>query len=196
MWESVKCSNSLPKSCRVCLWYQRHKCHSFNSGNSCTSSSCSPECTNCDYSEPIMDNRLEFILYEKAVTPKFTCQWLGSLEHETHEKHPDCSSALIQLINFKSAPNVLVFEINSRNIKISKTLKFVQNGEAVVLDVRGLIYHGDFHFTSCIIGADGIVWYHDGITTCENEGDFDKFTSKKMLRCKGKGLLLVVYARV
>ena len=69
----------------------------------------------------------------------------------------------------------------------------------VVLDVRGLICHGDFYFTSCIIGADGIVWYHDGITTgstCENEGDFDKFTSKKMLRCKGKGLLLVVYARV
>ncbi|KIM72758.1 hypothetical protein PILCRDRAFT_32429, partial [Piloderma croceum F 1598] len=83
---------------------------------------------------------------------------------------------LIQLINFKSAPNVLVSEINSRNIKISKTLKFLQNGETVVLDVRGLIYCGDFHFASCIIGADGIVWYHDGITTgstCENEGDFD-----------------------
>src|ERR1700736_6350351 len=125
----------------------------------------SPQCTNCDYSEPIMDDTLRFILYEKAVTPKSTCQWLGSLEHETHKKCPDCSSALTQPINFKSAPNVLVFEINSRNIKISKTLKFVQNGETVVLDVRGLIYHGDFHFTSRIIGADGIVWYHDGITT-------------------------------
>src|ERR1700691_1835561 len=103
MWESVKCSNSLPKSGRVGGWYQRHKGHSFNSGNSSSPSSCSPECTNCCYSEPIMDNRLEFILYEKAVTPKYTRQWLGSLEHETHEKHPDCSSARIQLINFKSA---------------------------------------------------------------------------------------------
>ena len=52
-----------------------------------------------------------------------------------------------------------------------------------------LIYHGDFHFTSHIIGTDGIVWYHDGITTgshCENEGDFDKFSSRNLLKCKGK----------
>ncbi|KIM76325.1 hypothetical protein PILCRDRAFT_77918, partial [Piloderma croceum F 1598] len=96
-------------------------------------------------------------------------------------------------------PSVLVFEINSRNIKVSKTLKFEQKGETVVLDVRGLIYHGDFHFTSRIIGNDGMVWYHDGMTTgssCENEGDFDKFSSRKLLKCKGKKLILVVYARV
>ena len=88
---------------------------------------------------------------------------------------------------------------NSRNIKVSKTLKFEQEGETVVLDVRGLIYHGDFHFTSRIIGTDGIVWYHHGMTTgssCENEGDFDKFSSKKLLKCKRKKLILVVYAKV
>ena len=84
---------------------------------------------------------------------------------------------------------MLIFEINSRNIKLSKTLKFDQEGETVVLDVRGLIYHGNFHFTSCIIGADGIVWYHDGMTTrisCENEGYFDKMSSRNLLKCKGK----------
>jgi len=57
----------------------------------------------------------------------------------------------------KSTPSVLVFEINLQNIKVSKTLKFEQEGETVVLDVRGLIYHGDFHFTSRIIGNDGMV---------------------------------------
>jgi hypothetical protein len=78
-------------------------------------------------------------------------------------------------------------------------LKFEQEGETVVLDVRGSIYHGDFHFTSHIIGTNGIVWYHDGMTTgsnCENKGDFDKFFSKKLLKCKRKQLILVVYARV
>jgi len=159
----------------------------------------SPECTSCEYSEPSIDDRLEFVLYEKEDTPKSTCKWLGSLEHETHEKCPHCFAAMMQPINFKSAPSLLVFEINSRKIKVSKTLKFEQEGETVVLDVRGLIYHGDFHFTSRIIGTDGIVWYHDGMTTgssCENEGDFDKFSSRKLLRCKGKKLILVVYARV
>ena len=106
---------------------------------------------------------------------------------------------MMQPISFKSAPNVLVFEINSRNIKISKALTFEQEGETVVLDVRGLIYHGDFYFTSCIIATDDTVWYHDGMTTgssCENEGDFDKFSSRNLLKCKGKKLTLVVYARV
>ena len=98
-------------------------------------------------------------------------------------------SAMMQPIGFKSAPNVLIFEINSRNIKLSKTLKFEQEGETVVLDVKGLIYHVDFHFASHIIGTDGILWYHDGITTrssCENEGDFDKFSSRNLWKCKGK----------
>jgi hypothetical protein len=106
---------------------------------------------------------------------------------------------MIQPICFKSIPTVLVFEINSRNIKVSKTLKFEQEGETVVLDIRGLIYHGDFHFTSHIIGTDDMVWYHDGITTrssCENEGDFNKFSSKNLLKCRGKNLILVVHARV
>jgi len=78
-------------------------------------------------------------------------------------------------------------------------LKFEQEGEMVVLDVRGLIYHGDFHFTSRIIGTDGIVWYHDGMTTgsnCENDGCFDKFSSSNLLNCRRKKLILVIYARV
>ena len=35
------------------------------------------------------------------------------------------------------------------------------------MDVKGLIYHGDFHFTS---GTDGMT---TGIS-CENVGDFDQ----------------------
>jgi hypothetical protein len=134
---------------------------------------------------------------EKEDTPKSTIHWLRSLEHETHEKCPQCFSVMMQPIGFKSSQNVLVFEINSRNMY--QDLKFEQEGETVVLDVRGLIYNGDFHFTSRIIGIDGNVWYHDGMITgssCENEGDFDKFSSRNLLKCKGKNLILMVYARV
>ena len=58
--------------------------------------------------------------------PKSTCEWLGSLEYETDEKCSHCFAAMVQPINFKSTPSVLVFEINSRNIKVSKTLKLTQ----------------------------------------------------------------------
>jgi len=103
--------------------------------NDCVAIS-STECTNYEYSGPITNDRLDFVLHEKEEKPKPTFQWLGSLEHETHEKCPCCFSVFKQPISFKSAPNVLVFEIN---IKISKTLKFVQDDETVILDVRGLI---------------------------------------------------------
>jgi len=65
----------------------------------------------------------------------------------------------------------------------------VVDGETVILDVRGLIYHGDFHFTSRIIGNDNNVWHHDGMkrSTCENEGDFDSFSTKKLLNPKERG---------
>ena len=158
----------------------------------------SPECTNCEHSEPPINDRLGFVLYERNDMPKSTFKWLRSIEHETHEKCPSCFSAMMQPISFKSIPSVLVFEINLRSITISKSLQFGQEGETVGLNIRGLIYHGDFHFTSRIIGIDGNVWYHDGITTrsrCENEGDIDKFSSKNLLKCRGKDLVLVVYAR-
>src|SRR6202142_1649688 len=101
--------------------------------------------------------QVRFCLYEKEDTPKSTSHWLKSLEHETHERCLQFFSAMMLFISFKPALNVLVFEINSKNIKLSKTLKFEQKGETVVLDVRGLIYHGDFHFTSRIIGNVGMV---------------------------------------
>ena len=110
-----------------------------------------------------IDDRLDFNLYEEDDVPKSTRCWVRALKHEPHERCPECFSAMMQPISFMSAQNVLIFEINSRNIKVSKTLKFEQEGETVVLYVKDLIYHGDFHFTSCIIGNDGIIWYHDGM---------------------------------
>ena len=73
------------------------------------------------------------------------------------------------------------------------SLKFVQDSETVILDVRGLIYHGDFHFTSHIIGIDNKACHHGGMTTgstYENEGDFDSFSTKKLLKSKGKRLYM------
>jgi hypothetical protein len=94
-----------------------------------------PKATNCEYSEPSIDDKLDFVLYEKEDTPESTSysHRVRSLEDEAC---PQCFSGTMQPISFKSAPNVLVFEINSRNIKVSKTLKFEQEGETAVLKVN------------------------------------------------------------
>ena len=84
----------------------------------------SPECTSCEHSEASIGDRLGFVLYEKEDAPKLTSHWLRSLKHETHKRCPECFSAMMQPISLKSVQNVLIFEISSRNIQVSKTLKF------------------------------------------------------------------------
>jgi hypothetical protein len=40
-------------------------------------------------------------------------------------------------------------------------------------NLRGVVYHGKFHFTSRLIKPNGQVWYHDGILTgskCMQDG--------------------------
>jgi len=83
----------------------RHELHSQNpaqfpygtrgtsvSNNFCPSefvATSSPECTNYEYSEASIDDRLDFVLYETEDRPKSHSQWLRSLEHETHERSPE-----------------------------------------------------------------------------------------------------------
>jgi hypothetical protein len=157
-----------------------------------------PKCTKCKYSEPAMDDGLGFVLHENGETSKSTSNWLTSLENETHEKCPKCFAALRQPIAFKAVPNLLIFEINSDNVRISKTIEFVQGDETVVLNVRGLVYYGEFHFVARIIGSQGNIWYHDGIvtgSTCESEGHIETFSRRKLKTCKGRKVVLVVYGR-
>ena len=40
----------------------------------------SPECTNCEYSEPPINDRLVFVLYEINDIQKSILKWLGSLK--------------------------------------------------------------------------------------------------------------------
>jgi len=42
---------------------------------------------NCEYSEPPINDRLDFVLHEKEVC-KVHLQMVGVLEHETHENVP------------------------------------------------------------------------------------------------------------
>jgi hypothetical protein len=120
-------------------------------------------CGNCPYSKTHVDCKQEFVIYEKE-EPKSTSTWLASLAQKNNENSPHCLSQILQPIAFKACPSLLVFQIDSTNVKISKKIKFVQDGENVVLDIRGLIYYSGFHFTSRIITFNGDIWYHDGIT--------------------------------
>ena len=69
----------------------------------------------------------------------------------------------------------------------------------LILQLKGMGYHGDFHFTSCIVSSDGAVWFKDGMTTgrqCEKDGDLETMSSRKLMKCRGRKLVLAIYTLV
>ncbi|KAJ7939757.1 hypothetical protein B0H13DRAFT_1586961 [Mycena leptocephala] len=78
-----------------------------------------------------------------------------------------------RLTTVHAIPSLMIIGINFNTLLLSEEIKF---GPAT-LKLRGLIYHSpmEHHFTSVIVDAEGIMWYHDGITTrrtCINNGRF------------------------
>ncbi|KAJ6458942.1 hypothetical protein C8R47DRAFT_994903 [Mycena vitilis] len=65
--------------------------------------------------------------------------------------------------------------------------------------LRGIVYGGQSHFTCRLIGKDGKMWFHDGITTgrdCIPEVNFQSLPDKLVLhRCGEKKAVCVLYAR-
>ena len=62
-----------------------------------------------------------------------------------------------------------------------------------------MVYDGYFHFTSCIVSSDGVVLFNDGITTgrqCKKDGDLETMSSRKVMKCRGKKLVLEIYTLV
>jgi len=59
----------------------------------------------------------------------------------------------------------LALDIYKCNIRISDKIVIRKDNKSKVLYLRGIIYFGGFHFTSCIISLDQMVWYYDGMTS-------------------------------
>jgi hypothetical protein len=64
--------------------------------------------------------------------------------------------------------------------------------------LKGIIYHGGFHFNSRIIRPDKSIWFHDGITcgkNCINEGSLKEYISDDLLERNHYKACLIVYAK-
>jgi hypothetical protein len=73
------------------------------------------------------------------------------------------------------------------NIDHTITLPLKGGGNETMV-LRGIIYHGGYHFTSRVIDSEQNIWYHDGQTTgnkCLHEGTL-KNTPPNMLKTAGE----------
>ena len=89
-------------------------------------------------------------------------------------------------------------QIQRSKLVINK-ITFKTGNLNTVLYLRGIVYHGENHFTSRIISPEGNIWFHDGMTTgstCENDGHLRTTTDRLLYKCKEKQLVLAIYAQM
>ncbi|TFK53510.1 hypothetical protein OE88DRAFT_1612593, partial [Heliocybe sulcata] len=64
--------------------------------------------------------------------------------------------------------------------------------------LRGIIYFGEYHFTSRFIDSAGDIWYNDGISTgrtCVKEGNISTTRTTTLLNAHQRSATLVIYAQ-
>jgi hypothetical protein len=171
--------------------------HEMLFSNNCVAFSY-PTCPNCEYEGEAIPDRLGYVLHAIG-NIKSTASLLNSLSHEIHQECPNCEHDLIQPILYEDAPFILAFDISTSRIRLSREIKFTTGEQNIVLKLRGLIYHGGFHFISQVISNDDTVWFHDGMITknkLEMVAQLDQMSSGSLLKCKGKKLVLALYAQI
>ena len=91
----------------------------------------------------------------------------------------------------------MIFEYPDKDIRTSHKIHFETDEGHVALHLRGIVYLGGRHFTSRVIDPDGTVWYHDGQMgyACQMEGHLEQMNSPSLKECKGRKLVLAVYAQ-
>ena len=113
-----------------------------------------------------------------------------------------CSACICDMITdtvYQNTPAMLIIEYPESNIKTSHKIRFNTDTGPVYLYLRGIVYHGSFHFTSCIVSVDGSTWYHDGRETgsiCHPDSSLSAITDQGMRKCRRRNLVLAVYAQV
>jgi hypothetical protein len=119
-------------------------------------------------------------------------------EHYPRMRCEHCDGALDKIMRFDIIPKVLAFSVSGHSVQVSKKISFRDGDSLVVFGLKGIVYHGDFHYTARVC-TDGSVWFHDGMVTgreCTYEKRLSEFTGSDLSTCNGKLASLVIYAQV
>ncbi|KAJ7022367.1 hypothetical protein C8F04DRAFT_971599 [Mycena alexandri] len=130
------------------------------------------------------------IEYPQGVTIQ---EWLNSVVSRGRAGDAD----QIRLID--SVSPLMIFSIDHARLKFNEYIIFDCNNLPVRLRLRGIIYGGQAHFTSRFVDKEGVMWFHDGITTasrCLEEVGYRSILDLLSLqRCGDKHAVAVVYAK-
>ncbi|KAJ6456242.1 hypothetical protein C8R47DRAFT_1082519 [Mycena vitilis] len=167
-------------------------------------------CVPCGYFDPVSYGMLEPYLSAGLSTRQLYPNgvplqtWLAGYLSSGRQNCPRCAaggvrSRLYMDTTIRDVPPLMVLDLTHDKLVFNELLSFQVQGVAVNMRLRGIVYGGQNHFTCRLIGKDGRMWFHDGITTgrdCVPEVNFRSLQDKLVLhKCGEKKALCVVYAR-
>ena len=157
------------------------------------------QCPQCPYAEDLIEDRLEYVLHASKSINISTEHWIDNLSYRSHDRCPNCNTKMSYKIFYDDPPDILILEYPLKNIKTSHKLELVTEDDVLkTLHLRGIVYHGGYHFTSQIVEPTGKIWYHDGRTTgnvCEESGQLNQMTDNLLKKCKDRNLVLAIYSQ-
>ena len=155
-------------------------------------------CSNCENAFEV-DDTLGYVFHASDPIPPSTSKWIRSLKKPSSEICGGCSGAMTEHLSYAEPPKIVIMEYPYCNMKTSHKLNIVADGQEVQLRLRGIIYHGDNHFTSRIFSPTGQVWFHDGMTTkanCIEDGQLSDKSNSDLRYYEDQELVLAVYSQL
>jgi hypothetical protein len=105
-----------------------------------------------------------YMLHAGTNTYTSISNWIQGITEPSERQCGICNRHLTRRFHFPTCPKVLLFDISKNEMNIDSQIHITGDHQSVTLYLRGIIYYGNFHFTSRII-VNNQVWFHDGVTT-------------------------------
>ena len=109
-------------------------------------------------------------------------------------KCTECNTKVDYVYHFREPPPFIVLSV-AKDLTVNMERAMTAGGYNYKL--KGLLYHGDHHFSSRVIDEAGGIWFHDGIhtkRTCDYEGCIYDIDLKNLMRARhGRRCILGIY---
>ena len=155
------------------------------------------QCSHCNHTIMINSNHIGRLMHVAHSATGSISQILENhMRHQSQQTCGNCNAPLGTKIHFSETHKIYAVDVTDRNVTLSRTVKIQGLVRATTLHLKGLVYHGGYHFTCRIIDESGNIWFHDGITTgrmSTREGKMGSISQPNLKECKNKQLCLVIY---
>ena len=134
----------------------------------------------------------------KSGSPRYASiqKWLPVVLHEpVHRRCQHCDSKLERHYVYDTLPSFLVFNVYESTAKLEQFVE-VQDQQ---YRLCGIVYFGNFHFTSRVITAAGDVLFYDGMVddgNCSYDGNLRSMTVTSLHETRGRAMSIAIYYKV